>query len=90
MVPRGPGELCDEDPVVVRSATMILVHLNSIEHTYDKSKTVSSSPYQASGVVDLSEEVFGTARRTLAVVHGRCRAERLPHLTILGNLDIST
>ena len=47
MVPRGPGELGDEDAVGVRSGTMILIHLDRIEHDYGDSKSVSSSLDQA-------------------------------------------
>jgi hypothetical protein len=45
MVPRGPGELGDEDAVVARS--MILIHLDRIEHAYGNSKSAGSSPDQA-------------------------------------------
>jgi hypothetical protein len=48
MVPRGPGELGDKDTVGVMSATMIMIHLDRIEHAYDKSKTASSSHSQVS------------------------------------------
>ena len=47
MVPRGPGELGDEDAVGVRSATMILIHLDRIEHVDGNSKSASSSLDQA-------------------------------------------
>jgi hypothetical protein len=47
MVPRGPGELGDEDAVGVRSGTMILIHLDRIERTYDNSKSAGGSPGQA-------------------------------------------
>jgi hypothetical protein len=50
MMPRGPGELGDEDAVGVRSRTMILIHLNRIEHADSNSKSASSSPDQAMDV----------------------------------------
>jgi hypothetical protein len=49
MVPCGPGELGDEDAVGARSGTMILIHLDRIEHDYDKSKIASSSPRSGHG-----------------------------------------
>jgi len=49
MVPCGPGELGDEDTVGARSGTMILIHLDRIEHDYDKSKVASSSPRSGHG-----------------------------------------
>jgi hypothetical protein len=50
MVPRGPGELGDEDAVGARSGAMILIHLDRIEHAYDNSKSAGSSPDQAMDV----------------------------------------
>jgi hypothetical protein len=47
MVPGGPGELGDEDTVAVRSGTMILIHLDRIEHADGNSKSAGSSPGQA-------------------------------------------
>jgi hypothetical protein len=47
MVSRGPGEFGDEDAVGVRSGTMILIHLDRVEHAYGKSRSASSSPGQA-------------------------------------------
>jgi len=47
MVPRGPGELGDEDAVGVRSGTMILTHLDRIELAHGNSKSASSSPDQS-------------------------------------------
>ncbi len=49
MVPRGPGELGDEDAVGVRSGTMNLIHLDRIEHAYGDSKSASSSPRPGDG-----------------------------------------
>ena len=43
VVPRGPGELGDEDAVGVTSGTMILIHLDRIEHACGNSKSASSS-----------------------------------------------
>jgi hypothetical protein len=53
MVPRGPGDLGNEDAVAVRSGTMILIRLDRIEHAYGNSKSASSSLDQA---VDIGRE----------------------------------
>jgi hypothetical protein len=47
MVPRGPGELGDEDAVGARSGVMILTHLDRIELAYDNSNSAGNSPGQA-------------------------------------------
>ena len=51
--PLTPGDVVqvgDEDAVGVRSGTLILIHLDRIEHAYGRSKTASSSPDQAMDV----------------------------------------
>jgi hypothetical protein len=53
----GPGELGDGDAIGVRSRTMILIHLDRIEHTYSISKSASSSP--ARGLALKEGEVVG-------------------------------
>ena len=45
MVPRGSGELSDENAVGGRS--MILIHLDRIEHAYGNSKSARGSRGQA-------------------------------------------